>query len=477
MKHLSKRERQVLQSAQAIAGAENVFALVADVMRQCGFAGDSRDGELLYTIFTSRLLQRPLCASIQAPPSGNTSLLNRTLDLFPADAYELTSGVSLKAVVYGRTDLRHRVLVVQDASGLAGRDGIMLVRMLMSERQIRWERAQRSWRNLLAHEVKRPGPIAFVRVMHQTMQDEDELCGLSIAVQETREHARLAIAAMGLRFAGERAPPPVDLAAWHAYQHWLSLNPRETVIPFAPALSGLFFRRIDRAERDCEQVLTATAVSALMHQARRERDKAGRVVATIEDYAHARRVLDRPLNEASGTVVPAGVRELVGYLLEHSAPVNPHGRDLPGGLDLNELAAKMNVDKSVAQRRGGSLAGGLVFFREHRERCRAGFAARPLEGREAAPAVPNLGAHALDVGQLPAEGRGITTIFIVKSASPAQSRGTGRPQPGNAIGKPAADHHHEHPLADHREAGHWVLAPAGWSRSALSASRSYSAAI
>lgn len=353
MKRLCRREGEILDAAKAIAGADNVFALVTDAMQRRGFVGDMRHVELLYAIFTSRLLQRPMCAFIKAPSSsGKSWLLNRTLEMFPPEAYELKSGFSPKAIAYGRSDLRHRVLAVQEASGLQGREGNLLVRTLISEGQIRWEVTRRMSIGFTTREVVRPGPIAFVMTTtHQTMHGEDETRALSILVEDTREHTKEVLQNLGRRFAGDLPPDPVDLTPWHAYQHWLGLNARETVLPFATALAKLFFVRMNRAKRDFEQLLTAIAVSALMHQVRRERDGAGRVVATLDDYAHARRFLERPLNEASGTAIPPGVRELVGHLLDHSAPVNPYDRTLPRGLDLNELASRMNVDKSVAQRR------------------------------------------------------------------------------------------------------------------------------
>ena len=346
--------RQSLSDSEAaIAENPNIYAAVVEAMRRRGFAGDDRHVEVLYTIFTSRLLQRPMCTFIKAPSSaGKSWLLNRTLEMFPSDTYEVRSGFSPKAIAYGNSDLRHKILVVQEASGLNGREGNMLVRTLISEGQIRWETTRGTGSSAYADEVKREGPIAFVMTTtHQSMHHEDETRALSLLMDDTWQHTRGVIEQIAKRFAGAVTTDSIDLGPWHAYQRWLAMGPREVVIPFAPALSRLFALRVRRAKRDFEQLLTAIAVSALMHQLQRQRDEAGRVVALINDYVHARRFLDRPLNEACGSAVPPGVRELVNHLMEHSAPVDPYARDLPRGLDLNELATKMNVDKSVAQRR------------------------------------------------------------------------------------------------------------------------------
>ncbi len=272
--------------------------------------------------------------------------------MFPADSYEVRSGFSPKAIAYGNSDLRHKILVVQEASGLNGREGNMLVRTLISEGCIRWETTRHGGGATWSATVKRDGPIAFVMTTtHQVMHHEDETRALSLIMDDTWQHTRGVIEQIAKRFAGGEASGNADLAPWHAYQRWLAMGPREVVIPFAPALSRLFLLKVRRAKRDFEQLLTAISVSALLHQVGRQRDAAGRVIALTSDYHHVRHFLDRPLNEACGSAVPPGVRELVGHLLEYCAPVDPYAQDLPRGLDLNELAAKMTVDKSVVQRR------------------------------------------------------------------------------------------------------------------------------
>jgi len=342
-------------AARHIIESPNVWALVVEAMQARGFTGDTRQVELLYAIFTSRLLKRPMCAFLKAPSSsGKSWLLNRALELFPRGTYEIKSGFSPKAIAYGSTDLRHKILAVQEASGLNGREGNMLVRTLISEGHIRWEVAGRRKGGFTTRDVVRPGPIAFVlTTTHETLHKEDETRALSIEVEDTTEHTRAVMRNIGRNFARTARPDAVDLAPWHAFQRWLGPGPREVVIPFGEAIGSLMYVRTNRAKRDFEQLLSAVAASALLHQQRRERDEDGRVVAAMEDYAHAARFLYRPLNEACGSAVPRGVREAVERILDHQrSPVNPNWtRHLPTGLSVDELARKMRVDKSVASRR------------------------------------------------------------------------------------------------------------------------------
>jgi hypothetical protein len=348
--------RQDFEAAKAIIESPDIFQAAAEAMRRRGFVGDDWQVELLYAIFTSRLLARPMCAFIKAPSSsGKSWLLNRALELFPPEAYEIKSGFSPKAIAYGRSDLRHKILVVQESSGLNGREGNMLVRTLISEGCIRWEVAGRQREGFGTREVVRPGPIAFVMTTtHNNLHGEDETRALSILLDDTPRHTRQVIQTIASRFAGQLSLNGDDLAPWHAYQRWLAAGPREVMVPFSAALAILFHGRMNRSKRDFEQLLTAIAVSALMHQTRRKRDGDGRVIARIADYANARRFLDKPLNVASGAIIPKGVRETVEVLLEHCKGDIPdwrHWREAPG-LTLQDLAMRLGaIDKSSANRR------------------------------------------------------------------------------------------------------------------------------
>lgn len=184
------------EATASIADCPDIFALAAETMARRGYAGDPTHVELLYAIFTSRLLPRPMCAFLKAPSSsGKSWLLNRTLELFPEDAYEIKSGFTPKAIAYGRSDLRHRVLAIQEASGMQGREGNLLVRTLISEGLIRWEVAGRERDGFATREVVRPGPIAFVMTTtHNFLHGEDETRALSIQVDDTTAHTRRVLA-------------------------------------------------------------------------------------------------------------------------------------------------------------------------------------------------------------------------------------------------------------------------------------------
>ena len=340
------------EAARVLIDCPNVFARASDLMVERGYAGDIRLVQLLYAIFTSRLLQRPMCAFLKAPSSsGKSWLLNRTLELFPDEAYELKSGITPKAIAYGTSDLRHRALVIQEASGLQGREGNLLVRTLISEGYVRWETTAQIGKKTQTREVLRPGPIAFVMTTtHAQLHGEDETRALSIQVDDSREHTQRVLGSIADRYTASTQPSAVDVRAWHAYQRWLAAGPRDVAIPFAADLASGYLPSANRSKRDFEQVLTAVAVSALLHQARRDKDAAGRVVACLDDYAMAREFMAKTLGETSEASVPAEVRETVMAILELAEAATQPGGDIRWPM-LNEVAAKLGIGKSWASRR------------------------------------------------------------------------------------------------------------------------------
>ncbi|MBV8535495.1 MAG: hypothetical protein JO128_07875 [Alphaproteobacteria bacterium] len=345
---------RTVEAARAIRDCADVFALAADTMVQRGHAGDRRHIELLYAVFTSRLLPRPMCVVLKAPSSsGKSWLLNRTLELFPARDYELKSGITPKAIAYGQSDLRHRILAIQEASGLQGKEGNMLVRTLISEGLIRWEVTARSRGGMATRQLVRPGPIAFVlTTTHDALHREDETRALSIEVEETAAHTRRVLASIAGRYRSDPRAETADLRPWHLYQRWLARGPRRVAVPFADIVAEHFQAHAMRSKRDFEQALTAIAVSALMHRVRRPVDADGRVVASLDDYAMARRFLGKVMGEASGAAVPESVRETVRAILELTN--TGQTRDMPLDCyrpDLEELAKKLGLDKASASRR------------------------------------------------------------------------------------------------------------------------------
>jgi DNA-binding transcriptional ArsR family regulator len=101
-----------------------------------------------------------------------------------------------------------------------------------------------------------------------------------------------------------------------------------------------------RLRRDFGAILNLIRAHALLHQATRDRDAEGRIVATIEeDYAAVRKLIVDLVGEGVETTVPATVRETVEAVrrLREGSKGEP--------VTVAELARKLELDRSTVSRR------------------------------------------------------------------------------------------------------------------------------
>ena len=122
-------------------------------------------------------------------------------------------------------------------------------------------------------------------------------------------------------------------------------SPRPSIAsrsPYAQALAELVPPVAVRLRRDFRAVLSLIRAHAILHQASRERDADGKVIATLEDYAIVRELVVDLVSEGVEATVPPTVRETVQAVSAHA------GEE---GVSITALAQALNLDKASASRR------------------------------------------------------------------------------------------------------------------------------
>ncbi len=117
------------------------------------------------------------------------------------------------------------------------------------------------------------------------------------------------------------------------------------MIPYAEDLAELVPPVAVRLRRDFGAVLNLIRAHAVLHQASRERDAEGNIIADLDDYAAVRELVADLISEGVEATVPKTVRETVEAarrLLEGSEgePITTAG-----------IARELKLDKSAALRR------------------------------------------------------------------------------------------------------------------------------
>jgi hypothetical protein len=330
------------QPTPALAREPNILELFARDLRLCGVVGELRIAKLVYLAATSRFFNRPVSMVVKGPSSGGKSFtVTQVLRFFPSSAYYELTSMSEKALAYIDEDLRHRVIVIYEAAGMAGQFATYLMRTLLSEGQINHQTVEPTKDGLRPRRLHVEGPVGLlVTTTRAHLHPENETRMLSVTVNDTPEHTRSVFHALaGKRDQTEGKLP--ELAQWIELQEWLPNQ--EVVIPYARRLADLVSNESTRLRRDFERLLSLIGAHAVLHQASRECDQ-GRIVATLEDYAAVRELVADQMAEGVEAAVPHTVRETVNAVAALRV-------DSPEGVTAAEVAKYLGLDKSSALRR------------------------------------------------------------------------------------------------------------------------------
>ena len=178
----------------------------------------------------------------------------------------------------------------------------MLVRTLISEGRIVHQTTIEDPNSPTGRRVERiirEGPIALITTTTGELYSENETRMSSWYIHEDPDQTKAVMAGLANQAAGAAVAAPADLAIWHDLQRWIALGPADAVIPFAPQIAAGIKPLMVRFRRDIGSLFSFIKASAILHQAQRQVDAQGRVIATIADYA-----LGPPnLHEGDGRVV------------------------------------------------------------------------------------------------------------------------------------------------------------------------------
>ena len=348
-------EAAAWQRCAPLARSARILPRAVAAVRALGVVGERGAIKLMVLAMVSRLLERPVSVVVKGPSSaGKSFLVEQVLRLFPPSAAYALSAMSERALAYSEEPLRHRMLVLYEAAGLRSDFASYLVRSLLSEGRLRYETVEKTKAGLRPRLIEREGPTGLiVTTTSVRLHPENETRLLSVLVTDTQAQTAAVLGAL----AADRSVS-IDLADWHALHEWLALGDHVVTIPYAEALAAGIPPVAVRLRRDVRQVLDLIRAHALLHRATRPRDDAGRIIATLADYAVVRRLVEPLVSAGVGATVPAAVRETVDA-------VRALGTE---NVTVQQIATQLRLDKSSAWRRvQRALDDGFLRNREERK--------------------------------------------------------------------------------------------------------------
>ena len=343
---LERRAAEVLRAADPLE-------LVRQSVIDSGYGGDTQPAIVTYLALTSRVLAMrrgamPVHLLLVGPPAaGKSYTLRACLNLLPGEAYHTIDAGSPRVLIYDDANLVHRAVIFGEADSLpAGEDNpaASAVRNLLQDHELHYSVAVRDTDGgrFVTQEVHKPGPSVLVTTAVRRLgaQLDSRLFILDVPDDQTQiANALRAQAALETNPAAPEAPE--SLIAFQGYLQ--ERAPWEVVVPFAGELADAIANQPNdaRVVRDYARLLSLVKSAAVVRHTWRARDEAGRVVATLDDYAtvHA---LVADVYRASSTGAGTKVRAVVEAVAEIRAS-RPHAT-------VTQVQQRLSLSKSAASR-------------------------------------------------------------------------------------------------------------------------------
>jgi AraC-like DNA-binding protein len=330
----------------ALLQSRDILGVVAKMLRATAtFAGTTLVVQLLVLAFFSRHLARPVSVAVRGESSvGKSYAIERAMEFVSPEAIHVLTSMSQLALAYSDEEFVHRVIVLYEADALADKRSAALVRSLLSGGRLVHEYTDFDGGR---HSVKieKEGPTNLVTSAAGRIDYELATRLLSVNVDDGPEATRAILEGLARAAEGKASEP--NLSEFHALDRLLTSGERRVVVPFAETLAAACDASATRMRRDFQAVLGLVQAHALLHQNRRERDRDGRIVARVDDYAAVYELVADVLAYSSGQAIPAQIRKTVEAIDQLQHHVGVAGEPVK----LAEIAAHLGLHRTTISRR------------------------------------------------------------------------------------------------------------------------------
>ncbi len=296
-----------------LARSEAILDEFEKELRRCGVVGALDNFKILLLTMLTRLSDSPVSAVLKGgPTAGKSFTLDTVLRYTPQNAFEFLSGMSEKAIIYATVDLRHKMLCIGEFAGLQNENGNAWLRQLLTEGRLRYlVTGEDTGAGRESREIVKEGPTGLIMTTTaMQLHPEDESRLLSLYIDDSPEQTAAVLKAQAMKAQGMTGTHP-NAEPWIALHEWIANGRTQVVVPFSIDLAVNVDPSNGRMKRDFPKVLELVKAHALLHQANRECDEEGRVVATLADYAAVYALLALRLAEGQTETLDEGVNEVV----------------------------------------------------------------------------------------------------------------------------------------------------------------------
>ncbi len=327
------------ERVRELAHDPDILARVYKIMRDGGLVGETRNAKLLPLTAVTMHLGRPQSLLLNDNSStGKSYLLKQLIKTLPEWMVYVVQSVSQQGLAYlGETTLKGRFFIPYELGGLGNKesDSLEQIKGLITEGSI----IRDSVKDHAGHKLRVEGPTGVLTTTTKQFMDHELSTRMfRIHMTNTPEHRRNILKARIKRNTSAADYGPIQ--GLHTY---LAGQENRVVVPFEDELTDRVDVSSERIIRDHERLMDLIEAHAVLHQATRDKDGQGRIVATIDDYAAVHALIADVLGEASEVAVSDTVRETVGIVRELI--------DEDKEVTRNTVAEKLGINPTSAGRR------------------------------------------------------------------------------------------------------------------------------
>jgi hypothetical protein len=309
------QRKSAWQKCKQLAREEDILLLFVEALEKRGVAGETRAAKLLFLVLISRFLDMLVSTILAAASSaGKSFVLESVLDFVPRSAYHDLTGLSEKALIYSNEPFANRFIILYEAAALNTDFLQYITRSVLSEGRIRYETVEKTPDGLQSRLIEKEGPTGLITTTTAvTVNPENDTRYISIPISDSAAQTKRVLLALAKSTnTGQKSDEDsVELEPWLALQEYIELANHKVIIPFATALAELIPPVAVRLRRDFKAILLLTKAHAVLHQATREVDDEGRIIAKLADYAAIRALVNDLVSEKIEQTVSRTTRETV----------------------------------------------------------------------------------------------------------------------------------------------------------------------
>lgn len=272
---------------------ENLVEMIRDDLTKIGIAGEDKNKTMLYMVYTSRKLKKPMSVVVKGDSAGGKSYLaSQVLKLFPDEDIKNFTEVSAKSLFYmGEDELTHKILIIFERQGSRASD--YSIRSLQSEDKLQLAVTVRDPKTgdfkTLEKTVK--GPVSYVETSTQlSIHPENETRMFDLYIDESAEQTKKIYRIQNLEYLPENRYSGEETNKIISKHHLIQriLEPVKVKIPYVELIE--FPVNKLRLRRDRMRFLALIESFAFLYQYQRDQDTIKNekyTIADIEDYKMA----------------------------------------------------------------------------------------------------------------------------------------------------------------------------------------------